>query len=62
MKSRHALTVFLAVVLVPIALGFSGASIEAAVLSIGVFWGCLGIFFYPSISDYLRSRSRKRDQ
>ena len=61
MKSRHALTVFLALVLVPIALGFAGASVEAAVLSIGVFWGCLGIFFYPSISDYLRAEKRRRD-
>ena len=51
MKSRHALTVFLAVVLVPIALGFAGASVKAAILSISVFWVCLGIFFYPSISD-----------
>lgn len=60
MKSRHALTVFLAVVLVPAALGFAGASIKAAVVSIGVFWGCLGIFFYPTISDYLRNRRRPR--
>ena len=62
MKSRHALTVFLAVVLVPIALGFAGASIKAAALSISVFWGCLGIFFYPSISDYLRTEKRQRDE
>lgn len=45
MKSRHALTVFLAVVLVPIALGFAGASVKAGLVSIGVFWSCLGIFF-----------------
>ena len=31
MKSRHALTVFLAVVLVPIARGFAGASVKASV-------------------------------
>ncbi|WP_241956544.1 hypothetical protein [Marinobacter maroccanus] len=61
MKSRHALTVFLAVVLVPIALGFAGASVKAAILSISVFWVCLGIFFYPSISDYLRAEKRQRD-
>ena len=61
MKSRQALTVFLAVVLVPIALGFAGASVKAAILSISVFWVCLGIFFYPSISDYLRSSRRERD-
>ena len=61
MKSRHALTVFLAVVLVPIALGFAGASVKAAILSISVFWVCLGVFFYPSISDYLRSARRERD-
>ncbi|WP_240339421.1 hypothetical protein [Marinobacter sp. BW6] len=61
MKSHHALTVFLAVVLVPIALGFAGASIKAAVLSIGVFWVCIGIFFYPSISDYLRAEKRQRN-
>jgi len=62
MKSRHALTVFLAVVLVPTALGFAGASVKAAILSIGVFWACLGIFFYPSISDYLRTEKRERDE
>ena len=61
MKSRHALTVFLAVVLVPIALGFAGASVKAAVVSISVFWICLGIFFYPSINDFLRSAKRERD-
>ena len=61
MKSRHALTVFLAVILVPIALGFAGASVKAAILSIGVFWACLGIFFYPSISDYLKAERRQRD-
>lgn len=59
MKSRHALTVFLAVVLVPIALGFAGASVKAAVVSIGVFWSCLAIFFYPSINDYLKSETRR---
>jgi len=61
MKSRHALTVFLAVVLVPIALGFAGASVKAAILSISVFWACLGIFFYPSISVYLKAEKRQRD-
>jgi nucleoside recognition membrane protein YjiH len=61
MKSRHALTVFLAVVLVPIALGFAGASVMAAILSISVFWACLGIFFYPSISDYFKAERRQRD-
>jgi hypothetical protein len=61
MKSRHALTVFLAVVLVPIALGFAGASVKAAFLSISVFWACLGIFFYPSISDYLKTERRQHD-
>ncbi|SFR56335.1 hypothetical protein SAMN04488073_2869 [Marinobacter gudaonensis] len=60
MKSRHALTVFLAVILVPVALGFSGASVKAALLSIGVFWACLGIFFYPTIADYVRARNRHR--
>ncbi|GBO85281.1 MULTISPECIES: hypothetical protein [Marinobacter] len=61
MKSRHALTVFLAVILVPIALGFAGASVKAAIVSISVFWACLGIFFYPSISDFLKAKSRQRD-
>lgn len=61
MKSRHALTVFLAVVLVPIALGFAGASVKAAIVSISVFWACLGIFFYPSISDFLKAESRQRN-
>ena len=61
MKSRHALTVFLAVILVPIALGFAGASVKAAIVSIRVFWACLGIFFYPSISDFLKAKSRQRD-
>lgn len=61
MKSRHALTVFLAVVLVPIALGFAGASVKVAILSISVFWACLAIFFFPSISDYLRAERRHRD-
>ena len=60
MKSRHALTVFLAVVLVPIALGFSGASVKAAIVSISVFWACLGIFFYPSLADYFRIRKKHR--
>lgn len=61
MKSRHALTVFLAVILVPIALGFASASVKAAIVSISVFWACLGIFFYPSISDFLKAKSRQRD-
>ena len=61
MKSRHALTVFLAVILVPIALGFAGASVKAAIVSISVFWACLGIFFYPSISDFLKAKSRQLD-
>ena len=61
MKSRHALTVFLAVILVPIALGFAGASVKAAIVSISVFWACLGIFFYPSVSDFLKAKSRQRD-
>ncbi|WP_412537176.1 hypothetical protein [Marinobacter sp. MIT932201] len=61
MKSRHALTVFLAVILVPIALGFAGASVKAAIVSISVFWACLGIFFYPSISDFLKAKSRQRE-
>ena len=61
MKSRHALTVCLAVILVPIALGFAGASVKAAIVSISVFWACLGIFFYPSISDFLKAKSRQRD-
>ena len=61
MKSRHALTVFLAVILVPIALGFAGASVKAAIVSISVFWACLGVFFYPSISDFLKAGSRQRD-
>ena len=59
MKSRPALTVFLAVVLVPAALAFASANVKAALLSIGVFWACLGVFFYPSVSDYLRSHRRK---
>ena len=61
MKSRHALTVFLAVILGPIARGFAGASVKAAIVSISVFWACLGIFFSPSISDFLKAKSRQRD-
>ena len=61
MKSRHTLTIFLAVVLVPIALGFASGSVKSAILSISVFWVCLGIFFYPSFSDYLRTKRRKSD-
>lgn len=59
MNSRHTFSVFLAVVFVPVALAFAAASLKAAALSIVVFWACLGIFFYPSINDYLKDRNRR---
>jgi len=59
MNSRHTFSVFLAAVFVPAALAFAAASLKAAALSILVFWACLGIFFYPSINDYLKDRNRR---
>ncbi|KAA1173326.1 hypothetical protein FWJ25_12665 [Marinobacter salinexigens] len=60
MNPRHAFSIFLAVLIVPVALVFSGASLKAALLSVVMFWACLAIFFYPSITDYLKARKQER--
>ncbi|KEF31156.1 MAG: hypothetical protein EP339_13530 [Gammaproteobacteria bacterium] len=60
MNPRHAFSIFLAVLIVPVALVFSGASLKAALLSVLMFWSCLVVFFYPSISDYFKNRKHRR--
>ncbi|ERS84915.1 hypothetical protein Q672_18455 [Marinobacter sp. EVN1] len=58
MQLKSQMVVWLAVVFVPVVLAFAAATVKAALLSIGVFWGALSLFFYGEIRSYLTQRKK----
>ncbi len=61
MPSRHAESLFLVVLVVPASLLAAGTSLKAIAISLALFAVCLLVFFYPSISDYLRRQRQQRN-
>lgn len=55
MKLRRTIPALLALVLVPIALAIAGTGVKTAVLSIGIFWVCLAVFFYPNLEEFIKA-------
>ncbi|MBW0148801.1 hypothetical protein [Marinobacter arenosus] len=55
MKPRSTIPALLALVVVPIALAIAGTGFKTAVLSIGIFWICLAVFFYPNLAEFIKA-------
>jgi hypothetical protein len=60
-STRKIIPVFMALVLVPVALAFAGQTGKTAAASIGIFWLALGIFFFNDIKRYI-TKNEERDQ